>query len=71
MSNCFFMISLLKFLIKLTDKVFHSVPRPHLQDLIRNLHYICLYYGLSLEVEQEYLTFLHRGLYEGKLKSNT
>lgn len=71
MTNCFFAISLLKFLIKTANKTQGIIPKVNLSKLIKNLHYICLYYGLSLETEQEYLTFLHRGLYENKLRSNT
>lgn len=51
MTNCFFTISVLKFLIKTLTKIHKLVSKKNVGLLIKNLHYICLYYGLSLDRE--------------------
>ena len=70
-TNSFFVISVLKFLIKTISKLVKYVSTSILENLTKNLHYICLYYGLSLDSKHDQISVMHKGMYENKLKYNS
>jgi len=46
-TNSFFMISVLKFIIKVISNLMKYVGKKYIESLVKNLHYISMYYGLS------------------------
>ena len=70
-SNAFFVISILKFLIKSIDKLMNKIPQTVLDLLIHQLHYLTLYYGLSMEKMPNDLTFMNNELLDQRLRNNS
>ena len=65
------MISVLKFITKVIPKLMNYINQKHIENLVKNLHYISMYYGLSSEARPNNDSFLHRGVYQNKLKPNS
>lgn len=70
-TNSFFVISILKFLIKSIDKLLNKIPNSVLDLLIHQLHYLTLYYGLSLEKGSNDMTFMNSELLDPRLRNNS